>query len=125
MGLDSYCRNSVPITVEDDPRLANLKLCGGMMSGSGSDGSFRGKVYADMVKEITGVSLYQTTIPTEEVKDMADAMATWLADNPGDHTTKTSELTGDPIVTARQEIIDLQILFEVTAAADGFVTGWW
>jgi hypothetical protein len=36
--------------------------------------SFRGKVYSDIVKEITGVSLHDAIIPNNVVKEMADCL---------------------------------------------------
>ena len=49
MGLDCYIVHGNDrdkgFTHEDDDRIKDINLCGGMLSGSGSDGSFRGKVY--------------------------------------------------------------------------------
>jgi len=72
MGLDNYWKKSKEEagTIEGD-----FKICGGMFSGSGND-SFRGKVYARLVEDITGVSLYgdpeTCEISHETVKQMAD-----------------------------------------------------
>ena len=49
---------------------ADINLCGGVLSGYGDDGSFRGKVYNEIVRRITGQSLYQSWIPVEAVADM-------------------------------------------------------
>ncbi len=48
-----------------------IQLCGGMNSGTG--GSFRGKVYADVVEHVSGVSLYEEWIPPDVVRAMAEA----------------------------------------------------
>jgi len=56
MGLDCYIVHGndqdKAFTHEDDERLKDISLCGGMLSGSGSDGSFRGKVYEPLVDEL-------------------------------------------------------------------------
>lgn len=49
-------------------------LAGGLFSGNGFDGSFRGKCYAALVEEITGYSLYEDELPPPVVKEMAGAM---------------------------------------------------
>lgn len=40
---------------------------------SGGPGSFRGKLYADLVHHVTGVSLYDRWIEPETVREMAEA----------------------------------------------------
>ena len=55
-----------------------FKICGGVFSGHGNE-SFRGKVYAQLVEDITGISLYGYTPDTNEisnevVRDMADGL---------------------------------------------------
>jgi hypothetical protein len=45
-----------PFTHEDDERLKDINLCGGMLSGSGSDGSFRGKAYEPLVDDLMSMS---------------------------------------------------------------------
>jgi hypothetical protein len=72
MGLDNYWKKSKEEagTIEGD-----FKICYGIFSGSGNE-SFRGKVYARIVEDITGVSLYgdpeTCEISHETVKQMAD-----------------------------------------------------
>ena len=60
MGLDCYIvhgnDHDKPFTHEDDERLKDIKLCGGMLSGSGSDGSFRGKAYEPLRDELMSMS---------------------------------------------------------------------
>ena len=71
MGLDNIWKKSKD---EDGVIEGEFKLCGGIFSGNGND-SFRGKVYARLVEDITGVSLYGDPetyeIPNETVKQMA------------------------------------------------------
>ena len=73
MGLDTYASRSpddVELTDEDSQAFvdADIQLCGGMFSGEG--GSFRGKVYATLILEITDESLYQQWIPPETVRQI-------------------------------------------------------
>jgi len=107
MGLDNYLTkddtNELPSEVLED--LRGLNLCGGMLSGNGTNGSFRGKVYAEEVEQITGVSLYDAEIPPETLRSMAKAMILALGrvslsasveevlDNPTEYTDEVDDLT--------------------------------
>lgn len=72
MGLDNYWKKS-----KDEAGVVEgeFKICGGMLSGHGNE-SFRGKVYAQFVEDVTEVSLYgdphTCEIPNETVKKMAE-----------------------------------------------------
>lgn len=63
MGLDTYAQPSKDGELSDEDmqafQQAGISLCGGILSGNGSDGSFRGKVYDRLISDITGQSLYQ------------------------------------------------------------------
>ena len=78
-------------THEDDPRIKDIMLCGGMMSGNGADGSFRGKAYEPLVSELMQKedeveNSYIWHLPDEEdahgtaleLKEQADALADFL-----------------------------------------------
>ena len=71
MGLDNIWKKNKD---ENGFIEGEFKICGGVFSGSGND-SFRGKVYARLVEDITGVSLYGDPetfeTPNETVKQMA------------------------------------------------------
>ena len=60
MGLDCYIvhgnDHDKAFTHEDDERLKDINLCGGMLSGDGRDGSFRGKAYEPLVDELMSLS---------------------------------------------------------------------
>ena len=71
MGLDNFW--AMPDKSEPPAVELNPPLCGGIISGA-SSGSFRGKVYDNLIKAVTGVSLYEEEIPNEEVKRMADKL---------------------------------------------------
>lgn len=117
MGLDSYFRKlcapgqtaEIPDFGDDIPM-----LCGGLMSGSGSDGSFRGKVYADTIKEITGVDIYQEVIHPNEVKEMADALCKQVA------SMTEEERANDP-----NDLVALSRVFRAFADLNYSLLGWW
>ena len=68
MGLDNIWQ--LPDGV-DPPKFGQLNICGGMMSGPNPElgicTSFRGKVYSDFIQEITGFTLYEDTLDTEDL----------------------------------------------------------
>ena len=79
MGLDTYAtRDSDDLKLNKEDRkafeAANIELCGGILSGGGNDGSFRGKVYVTMIMDITGESLFQEWIPPETVRKMYESL---------------------------------------------------
>lgn len=80
MGLDTYARNSNDengaLTDQQKQAFASagINLCGGMFSGQGNDGSFRGKVYAHLIEQATGVSLYQDWIEPSTVEGMYEKL---------------------------------------------------
>lgn len=74
MGLDNYAQPSEGEDLsEEDVRTfeqAGISLCCGVLSGDGSDGSFRGNVYQEDIFDITGESLVQELILPDTVKEM-------------------------------------------------------
>lgn len=86
MGLDTYASRSNDengsLTDEDKQAFldADIHLCGGMFSGNGNDGSFRGKVYSQIVEDITNASLYSEWIDSDEVARMSECIDDYLAD---------------------------------------------
>jgi len=73
MGLDTYASRSpgdVVLTPEDEAvfKALDLPLCEWI-----GDGSFRGKVYLDVVDMVAGVCLTMEWISPEEVAEMATA----------------------------------------------------
>lgn len=71
MGLDCFWKNEKDdiVILDFDPP---LKLCGGLFSEHGN-GSFRGQVYADIIKDLTGYSLY-TELNEDDIKDIAEKL---------------------------------------------------
>lgn len=114
MGLDSYwCKTPEerPVEIVFDPP---LNLCGGMLSGTGA-GSFRGKVYATIIEEISGVSIYNEWLDTDTIsKIAADLEATeWVP--------RFEQEYG----IGKEEFNDLGRMFGAYAFAKCGLYGWW
>jgi hypothetical protein len=124
MGLDSYWlkdeETHTPMELEFEPE---LNLISGIMSGSGS-GSFRGKAYSDFIERISGISLYQETMPNSEVHKIAnaledtdtDVMRQYFKDEWGFDESKEYY---------DQHINDLTRMFRAYADAGAILHGWW
>ena len=111
MGLDTYAARSADgdLRGEDEQAFdkAALQLCGGLHSGSG--GSFRGKVYADVVEHVSGVSLYEEWIPPDTVREMAEAFDLC------DPKAVQSEMAGRVYATSAHEVYELRRFFRICA----------
>ena len=70
MGLDNYWKDQHG---KEGYVEGYFRVVGGLCSGNGND-SFRGKVYNEIVHELTGESLYQDKISSETVKEMNEAI---------------------------------------------------
>ncbi len=76
MGLDTFASRFEEITELSEADIKafereNINLCEGLFTDG--EASFRGKVYAIVVLEITGISLFEYWIPPEKVYDMWQA----------------------------------------------------
>lgn len=120
MGLDNYFERTEGTGSQEISFPDGLRLCGGMLSGHGSDGSFRGKVYTEFFRENVGVDLYSNFNPgqvAEVTMRLAEIVKThagqawgeegWQEDAP-------SEKLGYYGVTA-QEVRDLMSLFNAAS----------
>ena len=128
MGLDNFLTKDdtteLPSEVLED--LKGLNLCGGMFSGNGTDGSFRGNVYAEEVKQITDVSLYEAEIPPETLRSMAKAMI--LALDKVSLSASVEEVLDNPSEYTDEfdfEEWDLIILFAVGAKHGCTLVSWY
>jgi hypothetical protein len=121
MGLDTYAaRTPEGDLTEEDARAfdaVDVQLCGGIWSGDAR--SFRGKVYADVVERVTGVSLYEEWIPPETVRTMAEAFSRCDAD------AVAGELAGEVHAPTAEEVRSLAVFFRVCAERGLGLTGWW
>jgi hypothetical protein len=115
MGLDNYWKKSKEEagTIEGD-----FKICCGIFSGSGNE-SFRGKVYARLVEDITGVSLYgdpeTCEISLETVKQMADDL----------EKTEWRDSYIQNYDIEEQEFKDLVKMFKLHADAGHYLVAWY
>jgi hypothetical protein len=116
MGLDSYFKIKQYHTPKFDT-LPALHLCGGIMSGNGQDGSFRGKVYDQFITRVTGQSLYEFEIEHQVICNMAKALNEWNY-----ATVSDKETYG----ITEEEFNDLKLLFNAAAEMEDCVLiGWW
>ena len=121
MGLDTFASRSpddIELTEEDLQafQAANISLCGGIFSGDGGDGSFRGKVYAMIILEITEESLYQEWIPPETVCKMHRRLAAYESSmTKDDQETDVTDI----------EILNLCKFFQVCCERGLGLINWW
>ena len=121
MGLDNYASRSpgdIELTEEDEKAFeqAAVELCGGMMSGG--DGSFRGKVYLDVVDRVAGVSLGAEWIPPETMREIAAAFERC------DLAGVVEESKGDPYPVTEAEVGQLAKFFRICAERGLGLIGW-
>jgi hypothetical protein len=119
MGLDTfaaYTPEDVELSEEDLQAFADadISLCGGIFSGDGCDGSFRGKVYAELILEVTGQSLYAEWIPPETVKEMYDTL---MAVDPEEAAAWGSR-------NVAQDVLELRKFFKVCSERGLGLVGW-
>ena len=145
MGLDCYIVHGndrdKPFTHKDDERIKDLSLCGGLFSGGGSDGSFRGKVYEPIIQELSeGRHTWyidqdnDAYIPSVALKEQANLLAeliqakTEIADEEGetydDDTIIYSSHDGYGEFTLK-EIRDLETLLRVASERRAVMVVWY
>ncbi len=130
MGLDTYAVDSFDektgqYNVAEDVGFEKLQLCGGMFSGSG--GSFRGKVYNDLIEELTDQTLYEEYIPPHKVKEMYDKLEAYRMSGKYESEQIISGINADPQgkVELLKEFDDLVEFFRVCATEGYGLAGWW
>ena len=120
MGLDSYFESPEGV---NKPLIEDITLCAGMLSGNGSDGSFRGKVYDKVVEEITGETLYQEDIDNKTVRKMSNALNIFVQKTKDDEFACSLEY--NPWDITLNELKSLAKLFKTYANIGGTLHGWW
>jgi len=152
MGLDCYVVHGndreKDFTHEDDPRIKDINLCGGMLSGYGADGSFRGKWYEPLVDElmqedcIWHIEGEDAHITAQELKEQAQALADLLHAVESDakeqdlliddgKTTLLPETIiyqthhGSPYEYTYQEVKDLELLLRCASERGAVMLCWW
>jgi hypothetical protein len=114
MGLDNIWKKNKD---ENGFVEGEFKICGGVFSGHGND-SFRGKVYARLVEDVTGVSLYGDPetfeISNETVMQMADDL----------EATEWRDSYIQNYDIEEQEFKDLVRMFRLHADAGHYLLAW-
>lgn len=112
MGLDNYWKKN-----ESDNGVidGDFKICGGICSGNGND-SFRGKVYNNIVSEITGVSLYDEKIPNDIICQMNEKIQNC------DYETAQSFASYE---LSKDEWADFQKMWDSHTKAGHYLISWW
>ena len=144
MGLDCYVVHGndreKDFTHEDDPRIKDINLCGGMMSGHGADGSFRGKWYEPLMDELMeddGIWHIEENshVSAQELKEHAQALADLLHSIEWDAREEELTLEPDTIVYQThhaspyeynyQEVQDLELLLRCASERGAVMLCWW
>ena len=141
MGLDCYIVHGndrdKAFTSKDDERIKDVNLCGGMFSGYGSDGSFRGKVYNPLIQELSNGdhTWYieqdeDNYIPTNILEQQADLLSGFIIAITDEHDDKLKDT--DIVHTSRhgeeytlKEVQDLETLLRVAAERKAVMTVWY
>lgn len=120
MGLDNFVARGPDeeLTQEDVEafKKTDVRLCGGILSGPAD--SFRGKVYSDLIADITGESLYQKWIPPERVKKMYEALVNY------DHQKDEGKIDPGDLRFDESTLINLRKFFKVCAERNLGLAGW-
>ena len=144
MGLDCYIVHdndrSKDFTSEDEPRIKDVNLCGGMMSGHGADGSFRGKFYEPLIDELMQEDCIwhieeNSDVPAQELKEQALALADLLHAIESDAKEEERTLEPDTIVYQTrgwqkyeyqyQDLKDLELLLRCASERGAVMVCWW
>ena len=143
MGLDCYIVHGNDrdkgFTYEDDDRIKDISLCGGMFSGNGANGSFRGKVYEPFVGELMEhpylwhIEGKDAHITSQELKEQADALGQLITAKLEDADELDEVVEDDTIIYQSKhgweytfkEVCDLETLFRVASERGAVMTVWW
>ena len=119
MGLDNFAKRALgeDLTEEDRAafKAAAPNLCGGWAGEEPWD--LRGKVYAVLVEEVTGESLYDDFLAPDTVKAMYEALRDC---EPGEVVSYNPGF-GDP----EAQIRELRKFFKVCAERNLGIASWW
>lgn len=145
MGLDCYIvhanNRDEPFTYKDDERLKDINLCGGMLSGSGSDGSFRGKAYEPLLDELMNtMGIWHKDedddyiVPTDELKEQAIALSELIESIEEINEADNRKLSDEDIVYITKdgwaeynykEVKDLETLLRAASESKAVMHVWW
>jgi len=150
MGLDCYIVHGndrdKAFTSKDDERIKDVSLCGGLFSGYGADGSFRGKVYEPIIRQLSegrhtwyidqdedayipSVALKEQALLLRELiqatKEMAEDNGETYDDDTIIYTTSSNYTPYDGEEFTLGEIQDLETLLRVAAERKAVMTVWY
>ena len=141
MGLDCYIvhanNRDEPFTHKDDERIKDVNLCGGMLSGGGSDGSFRGKVYEPLLDELMNtMGIWHKgeeddyIVSADELKEQADILADFIVAITEEHGDlddhDTVYITKDGWAEYNyKEVKDLETLLRAAAERKAVMCVWY
>lgn len=128
MGLDSFASRNpddIELTPEDETafKAAGAELCGGMYSGG--EGSFRGKIYDELIRETTGSSLYQEWIDPQAVRKISSTLDTYSPEQLSAISAKVDGAVDPSLVHNANECANLQVFLRVCATQGLGLIGWW
>ena len=139
MGLDCYIQIDDKAFEHED--IKDVNLCGGMFSGQGNNGSFRGKVYSPLMDHVLGQegTWYQEGDEVSsscELVRQAEALAQFLsAYSPGDKIKLPDRIIIDDETDEEHifegeeysydEVQDLETLLRVAGENGATLHSWW
>jgi hypothetical protein len=139
MGLDCYIQIDDKAFEHED--IKDVNLCGGMFSGQGNNGSFRGKVYSPLMDHVLGQegTWYHEGDEVSsscELVRQAEALAQFLsAYSPGDRIKLPDRIIIDDETDEEHifegeeysydEVKDLETLLRVAGENGATLHSWW
>ena len=139
MGLDCYIQIDDKAFEHED--IKDVNLCGGMFSGQGNNGSFRGKVYSPLMDHVLGQegTWYHEGDEVSsscELVRQAEALAQFLsAYSPGDRIKLDDRIIIDDETDEEHifegeeysydEVQDLETLLRVAGENGATLHSWW
>jgi hypothetical protein len=122
MGLDTYAAKALGKELTRRDRWAFRKAKVALTSGMFSldVGGFRGKMYDDLIRCITGVSLYDAWIPPDTVREMSEALDRCDPELVTEECQESSVYDHTP-----HEVLQLRAFFRVCAKRKLGLVGWW
>ena len=137
MGLDCYLVHGndrdKPFTSEDAEEIKDVQLCGGMLSGGGSDGSFRGKIYEPFVDKVMGTQGIwhipdeeDSYVTSDELKEQAEQIEKAISGYDFNETISIPHPWYDENAEyAYKELKDLATLLHVAGSRGAVMLCWY
>lgn len=125
MGLDNLIYERKPVK---DERLSKAlePLCGGIMTDNNN--SFRGKVYNELLEEITGMSLYNSSQwSLAELDECVNILTDFIEENKDDWDKKVAQPDERyrGYYTSLKEVTALRDVFKLCSEEGWIIEEWW